>query len=126
MRTAATQVPIKLEGVTVHPGDILVGDSTGVVRMPKDRLLEVFALAEKAEATDRVVFEHVRKGSFIATFLGYVGEYWHVSIATDLPNQGRFARAKTRDKKGRKIPPPTVEKYLRPELITEVTPHGVD
>lgn len=65
VRTAATQVPIKLEGVTVRPGDILVGDSTGVVCIPKDRLAEVFALAEKAEATDRVIFEHVRKGKGI-------------------------------------------------------------
>lgn len=65
VRTAATQVPIKLEGVTVRPGDILVGDSTGVVCIPKDRLHEVFALAEKAEATDRVIFEHVRQGKGI-------------------------------------------------------------
>ena len=57
-----TQVPIKLENVTVHPGDILVGDSTGVVCIPRARLAEVFARAEKAEAMDRVIFENVRKG----------------------------------------------------------------
>jgi len=62
VRTAATQVPIKLEGVTVHPGDILVGDSTGVVCIPRARLAEVYARAEKAEAMDRVIFENVRAG----------------------------------------------------------------
>lgn len=62
VRTAATQVAIKLENVAVHPGDILVGDSTGVVCIPRARLDEVFALAEKAEAKDRVIFEHVRTG----------------------------------------------------------------
>lgn len=62
VRTAATQVPIRLENVTVNPGDVLVGDSTGVVCIPKARLMEVFALAEKAEAQDRVIFEHVRQG----------------------------------------------------------------
>jgi len=62
VRTAATQVPIQLGNVTVHPGDILVGDSTGVVCIPKDRLAEVFALADKAEKQDRVIFENVNKG----------------------------------------------------------------
>ncbi len=62
VRTAATQVPIKLENVTVHPGDILVGDSTGVVCIPRARLREVYERAEKAEAMDRVIFENVRAG----------------------------------------------------------------
>lgn len=62
VRTAATQVPVKLGNVTVNPGDILVGDSTGVVCIPRDRLAEVYARAEKAEAMDRVIFENVRAG----------------------------------------------------------------
>jgi regulator of RNase E activity RraA len=65
VRTAATQVPVKLENVTVNPGDVLVGDSTGVVCIPKDRLMEVFARAEKAEAMDKVIFEHVLLGKGI-------------------------------------------------------------
>lgn len=65
VRTAATQVPIKLEGVTVNPGDILVGDSTGVVCIPRARLLEVFERADKAEAMDQRIFEHVRAGKGI-------------------------------------------------------------
>ena len=65
VRTAATQVPIKLEGVTVHPGDILVGDSTGVVCIPRARLQEVFERADKAEAMDQRIFEHVKAGKGI-------------------------------------------------------------
>lgn len=65
VRTAATQVPIKLEGVTVNPGDILVGDSTGVVCIPRARLMEVYERAEKAEAMDQRIFEHVRAGKGI-------------------------------------------------------------
>jgi regulator of RNase E activity RraA len=65
VRTAATQVPVRLGNVTVNPGDILVGDSTGVVCIPRARLAEVLALSEKAEATDRVIFEHVRAGKGI-------------------------------------------------------------
>jgi regulator of RNase E activity RraA len=62
VRTAATQVPIRLENVVVHPGDILVGDSTGVVCIPRARLQEVYERAEKAEAMDRVIFENVNAG----------------------------------------------------------------
>jgi regulator of RNase E activity RraA len=62
VRTAATQVPIRLENVTVNPGDILVGDSTGVVCIPRARLAEVHQRAEKAEAMDRVIFENVNAG----------------------------------------------------------------
>lgn len=65
VRTAATGVPIRLENVVVNPGDVLVGDSTGVVCIPKDRLMEVFERAEKAEAMDRVIFEHVKAGKGI-------------------------------------------------------------
>jgi regulator of RNase E activity RraA len=65
VRTAATQVPIKLEGVTVNPGDILVGDSTGVVCIPRARLQEVFERADKAEAMDQRIFEHVKAGKGI-------------------------------------------------------------
>ena len=65
VRTAATQVPIKLEGVTVHPGDILVGDSTGVVCIPRARLQEVYERADKAEAMDQRIFEHVKAGKGI-------------------------------------------------------------
>lgn len=65
VRTAATQVPIKLENVTVNPGDILVGDSTGVVCIPRARLMEIYERAEKAEAMDQRIFEHVRAGKGI-------------------------------------------------------------
>lgn len=65
VRTAATQVPIKLENITVHPGDILVGDSTGVVCIPRDKLMDVYERAEKAEAMDQRIFEHVRAGKGI-------------------------------------------------------------
>jgi regulator of RNase E activity RraA len=65
VRTAATQVPIRLENVVVHPGDLLVGDSTGVVCIPRDHLAEVLARAEKAEAMDKVIFENVKAGKGI-------------------------------------------------------------
>jgi regulator of RNase E activity RraA len=62
VKTQATQVPIKLEGIWVHPGDVLVGDGTGVVVIPRARLQEVYERADKAELMDRRIFANVEAG----------------------------------------------------------------
>ncbi len=43
-------VPINCSGVTVNPGDLVVGDYDGVTVVPRDRILEVLEAAEKKEA----------------------------------------------------------------------------
>jgi 4-hydroxy-4-methyl-2-oxoglutarate aldolase len=48
-RTVASQVPVKLGGVMVHPGDIVVGDIDGVVVVPRASAEEVLKLARAAE-----------------------------------------------------------------------------
>ena len=48
-RTVASQVPVRVGGVTVHPGDIVVGDVDGVVVVPKDRAAEVLAMAQEID-----------------------------------------------------------------------------
>ncbi|RXT03927.1 RraA family protein [Ammoniphilus sp. CFH 90114] len=39
--------PISCGGVTVHPGDLIIGDEDGVVVVPKDKIEEVLDKAEK-------------------------------------------------------------------------------
>lgn len=51
-RTVASQVPVRVGGVTVHPGDIVVGDVDGVVVVPKDRAAEVLAMAQEIDARE--------------------------------------------------------------------------
>jgi 4-hydroxy-4-methyl-2-oxoglutarate aldolase len=51
-RTVASQVPVRVGGVTVHPGDIVVGDVDGVVVVPKDRAVEVLAMAQEIDARE--------------------------------------------------------------------------
>jgi len=51
-RTVASQVPVKVGGIMVHPGDIVVGDVDGVVVVPKERAAEVLAMAQEIDARE--------------------------------------------------------------------------
>lgn len=48
-KTVASQVPVKVAGVMVHPGDIIVGDVDGVVVVPRARAAEVLAVAQEID-----------------------------------------------------------------------------
>ena len=48
-KTVAAQVPVKVAGVMVHPGDIVVGDVDGVVVVPKERAAEVLKMAQEID-----------------------------------------------------------------------------
>ena len=39
------QIPVLIDGVTIHPGDYIFGDIDGVVVIPKERFEEVVAAA---------------------------------------------------------------------------------
>jgi 4-hydroxy-4-methyl-2-oxoglutarate aldolase len=51
-RTVASQVPVRVGGIVVHPGDIVVGDVDGVVIVPKDRAVEVLAVAQEIDVRE--------------------------------------------------------------------------
>lgn len=51
-RTVASQVPVKIAGVVVHPGDIVVGDVDGVVVVPRARAAEVLAMAQEIDTRE--------------------------------------------------------------------------
>lgn len=51
-RTVASQVPVRVGGIVVHPGDIVVGDVDGVVIVPKDKAAEVLAMAQEIDARE--------------------------------------------------------------------------
>jgi 4-hydroxy-4-methyl-2-oxoglutarate aldolase len=51
-KTVASQVPVEVGGVVVHPGDIVVGDVDGVVVVPKDKASEVLAMAKEIDARE--------------------------------------------------------------------------
>lgn len=67
-RTVAAQVPVRVGGVMVHPGDIVVGDVDGVVIVPRAQAEEVLKVAEEidmreAEQAKLIIAERsLRKG----------------------------------------------------------------
>jgi len=51
-KTLASQVPVRVGGVLVHPGDLIVGDVDGVVVVPQAKAAEVLALAQDIDARE--------------------------------------------------------------------------
>jgi 4-hydroxy-4-methyl-2-oxoglutarate aldolase len=51
-KTVASQVPVEVGGVIVHPGDLIVADIDGVVVVPKDKAAEVLAMSQEIDARE--------------------------------------------------------------------------
>ncbi|MFZ4288737.1 RraA family protein [Variovorax sp. HJSM1_2] len=51
-RTVASQVPVRVGDVVVHPGDIVVGDVDGVVVVPQNKAAEVLAVAQEIDVRE--------------------------------------------------------------------------
>lgn len=58
----ATQVPVEISGVTVHPGDLVVCDSSGCLVIPAARAAEVVRRAQAVEQTERDIIQSVNEG----------------------------------------------------------------
>lgn len=56
-------VPIGCAGVAVYPGDVMVGDSDGVVCIPRHLAAEVAAEAVQEEGVERFILDRVRDGA---------------------------------------------------------------
>ena len=54
--------PTLFDNLTVHPGDLIVGDSDGVVVIPRERAGEVVAAAAQRETKEAAVLERIRAG----------------------------------------------------------------
>jgi regulator of RNase E activity RraA len=53
---------IKIDGVRVRPGDIVVGDGTGLVCIPIEVAEEVMKTAQKFDQQDKIAMDEIRKG----------------------------------------------------------------
>ena len=56
-------VPIALDGMVVHPGDIIVGDADGVVAVPLAHAEEVLALAQAQLAKETAILKAIAGGN---------------------------------------------------------------
>jgi regulator of RNase E activity RraA len=59
--TVARNVPVECAGVTVRPGDIMVGDEDGVVVVPQERAQEVLKKAQEIDDRERGMFPFIRE-----------------------------------------------------------------
>ena len=71
----AADVAVAVAGVTVEPGDVLVGDQDGVVVLPPGRANEIALAAAAQEAEERFVAEQVANGESL-TGLFPMGANW--------------------------------------------------
>lgn len=59
------QVPIKIGGVTIKPGDVVVGDIDGVLIVPRDVAYAVLVRAEEIIENERKIFSWVKAGQSV-------------------------------------------------------------
>ena len=59
-------VPIECAGVTVHPGDLVIGDDDGVAIVPRGVAEEVIRLAEEKVAGENVMRDRLAEGMPVA------------------------------------------------------------
>jgi regulator of RNase E activity RraA len=64
---------IMIGGISVAQGDLVVGDETGMVVVPRDRLLEALAHAERIVAVDEQVEKRIRAGESFASAAASAG-----------------------------------------------------
>jgi len=57
---------ITCAGQAVKPGDIIVGDDSGVVVIPKERAYEIARRAKEVEKTESRLYEEIRRGSTLS------------------------------------------------------------
>jgi 4-hydroxy-4-methyl-2-oxoglutarate aldolase len=63
--------PIRLGDVTVHPGDLVVGDGDGVVALPHASVQATLAAAAAREANEALILERIKAGARTLDIYGW-------------------------------------------------------
>ncbi|HXV61330.1 MAG TPA: RraA family protein [Vicinamibacteria bacterium] len=63
--------PITLGEVTIHPGDLVVGDADGVVIVPSVAIDEVLAKARERESNEAEIMNRLRRGETTLDIYGF-------------------------------------------------------
>lgn len=58
----AVNVPIAVSGVQIKPGDLILGDATGVICVPQERAAEVLSAAEDIAAKEEIIERYIDEG----------------------------------------------------------------
>jgi regulator of RNase E activity RraA len=77
LRTQQLGEPVSIGGVRIETGDLIVGDDTGIVAIPRGRLQEALERAKQVQAVDKDVEARLQRGETFgaaAKATGYIPE----------------------------------------------------
>jgi regulator of RNase E activity RraA len=60
-RFIGSQVPVVIDGVSIHPGDIIVADNDGVVIVPRARAVDILLLAQQMDFKEHSMYPLIEK-----------------------------------------------------------------
>ena len=63
-------IPVSVGGVTVKPGDIVVGDADGVVVVPVEKAEQICSKAAKQHAKEDDIMQRIRSGESLTRIFG--------------------------------------------------------
>jgi len=69
IKIESINTPISIQNVKVEPGDIIVGDDTGVVVVPASRCKEILTEAERLEGLEHTYIPLLRSGASLSELL---------------------------------------------------------
>ena len=59
----AVNIPVNVSDVQVRPGDIILGDESGAICIPKERAEEILGIAKHIEEVEQKIIAEVKSGS---------------------------------------------------------------
>lgn len=72
-RFTGSQVPVVIDGVSIHPGDIVVADNDGVVVVPRARAVDILLLAQQMDFKEHSMYPLIEKMKSIVTVVKQFG-----------------------------------------------------
>lgn len=60
-----SQIPVVIDGVTIHPGDIITADNDGIVVVPRAHAVEVLTLAQQLDFKEHSMYPLIEKSKSI-------------------------------------------------------------
>ena len=89
-RLGATQQAVSCGGVTVTPGDLVIGDRDGIVVVSEAELLALLPRAEEVQRTEESVLRRLEQGECLLDMLN-CAEHWD-ALEQGRPSKLRFQR----------------------------------
>jgi regulator of RNase E activity RraA len=62
-------VPISIDGMVIHPGDLIVGDADGLLCVPQDDAKDILAATHKKMAAEKKTLEDIAAGKLDTSWI---------------------------------------------------------